>query len=291
MHCKTAGKASLLKIRGKINMSPIHFISGLPRSGSTLLSALLNQNPRFSAAMTSPVASLLSAVQPKMTGGEFSVFFDDILRANIIRGLFESYYKTELGRNKLIFDTNRIWTGKLPLLCQIYPQSKIICCVREIGWILDSIEQMLVKNPLQLSKVFNYQPGTSIYSRVELLMNSEKGLIGLPWSNLREGIFGKFSDRIILVPYKSLAQDPEATVREIYAFIDEPFYKHDFMNVSYDAADYDMQLGMPGLHTVRSKVEYTERAPAIPPDIFMKHIATDFWSVKENINKARVVGK
>ncbi len=33
----------------------LHFISGLPRSGSTLLAALLRQNPRFSAGMSSPV--------------------------------------------------------------------------------------------------------------------------------------------------------------------------------------------------------------------------------------------
>jgi len=35
----------------------LHFISGLPRSGSTLLSAILRQNPRFYAGMTSPVAT------------------------------------------------------------------------------------------------------------------------------------------------------------------------------------------------------------------------------------------
>ncbi|MEG3906006.1 sulfotransferase [Microcoleus sp. B4-C5] len=43
-----------------------HFISGLPRSGSTLLAALLRQNPRFHSAMTSPVGAqidrMLSAV-------------------------------------------------------------------------------------------------------------------------------------------------------------------------------------------------------------------------------------
>ncbi|WP_445305906.1 sulfotransferase [Microcoleus sp. T3_A4] len=32
-----------------------YFISGLPRSGSTLLAALLRQNPRFYSAMTSPI--------------------------------------------------------------------------------------------------------------------------------------------------------------------------------------------------------------------------------------------
>ena len=38
--------------------SAIHFIAGLPRSGS----ALLRQNPRFTAGMTSPVGSLFNAM-------------------------------------------------------------------------------------------------------------------------------------------------------------------------------------------------------------------------------------
>jgi hypothetical protein len=41
----------------------IHFISGLPRSGSTLLSALLRQNRRFHASMTSPVGSLVMTLE------------------------------------------------------------------------------------------------------------------------------------------------------------------------------------------------------------------------------------
>ena len=37
-----------------VNGLQYHFISGLPRSGSTLLSAILLQNPRFHAGMSSP---------------------------------------------------------------------------------------------------------------------------------------------------------------------------------------------------------------------------------------------
>jgi sulfotransferase len=32
-------------------MQKMHFISGLPRSGSTLLAGILRQNPQFHAAM------------------------------------------------------------------------------------------------------------------------------------------------------------------------------------------------------------------------------------------------
>ena len=39
-----------------------HFISGLPRAGTTLLAAILNQNPRFRAGMTSPLADIMGVV-------------------------------------------------------------------------------------------------------------------------------------------------------------------------------------------------------------------------------------
>ena len=44
-----------------------HFISGLPRSGSTMLSAILRQNPRFHAGMSSPVASLFEGADQGRT--------------------------------------------------------------------------------------------------------------------------------------------------------------------------------------------------------------------------------
>ena len=112
----------------------------------------------------------------KMSGAtEFAVFFDDERRRTIFRSVFNGYY-AHVPESCTVFDTNRTWTGKAALVKDLYPKSRIICCVREVGWIIDSIERMLRKNPQQLSRVFNYQPGTSVYGRVELLMNSESGL-------------------------------------------------------------------------------------------------------------------
>ena len=98
-------------------VSRVHFISGLPRSGSTLLSAILRQNPRFSASMTSPVSALFGAVHPKMCGGEFGVFFDDEKRTAVLKSIFNGYYPS--ASEQVIFDTNRTWTGKVSLLGQL----------------------------------------------------------------------------------------------------------------------------------------------------------------------------
>jgi sulfotransferase len=192
-----------------------HFISGLPRSGSTLLSVLLKQNPHFFAAVTSPVLGLVSALITKMSdGGEFSTFFDDQRRMAVLRGIFDAYYGDH-PFNGLIFDTNRTWTARLPILLQLYPEAHIICCVREIGWIVDSIEQMLRRNPTRVSRIFNFKPGSSIYARVETLMNSESGLVGLSWASLREAWFGPYANRLIVVNYESLVSRPEAILRRI----------------------------------------------------------------------------
>jgi sulfotransferase len=78
---------------GGFFVQKVHFISGLPRSGSTLLSAILRQNPAFHAAMSSPVGSLFDAALGTMsTNSEFSVFFPEEKRRAILENLMQTYY-------------------------------------------------------------------------------------------------------------------------------------------------------------------------------------------------------
>lgn len=271
-------------------ISSVHFISGLPRSGSTLLGAILRQNPAFSASITSPVALLCAAMQQKMSANnEFTYCFNDARRANILRGIFESYYAEEREK-RIVFDTNRTWTGKIGLLTSLYPAARIICCVRDIGWIIDSIERMLIKNPLQLSRIFNYGTGTSVYARAELLMNSDTGLIGQAWSTLREAWFGEAAQRLIIIPYDNLVQDPTRVLRQLYEELGAPLFQHDVDHVQYDEPEFDIQLGMPGLHRVEGKVAPRSRRPSIPPDLFAKYADASFWRRAElNVHGVKIL--
>ncbi|WP_284246122.1 sulfotransferase [Thalassotalea insulae] len=47
-------------------MTKYHFISGLPRSGSTLLAGILRQHPHFYAAMSSPIGALINSALKQM---------------------------------------------------------------------------------------------------------------------------------------------------------------------------------------------------------------------------------
>jgi sulfotransferase len=267
----------------------IHFISGLPRSGSTLLAAILRQNPLFHAAMTSPVGGLVIALMRQMSQEhETSVFVDDEQRAAILAGVFDAYYaRNQTG--KVVFDTNRLWCSKLPTLTGLFPNAKVIACVRHVPWILDSIERLIRRNRYEPSKIFNFDPTGTVYSRVEGL-GSGTGMVGFAWNALREAFFSEDSDRLMLLQYDTLTTHPARALAAIYEFTGEESFRHDFENVEYNADDFDARLGTPGLHVVRRAVRPTERQTVLPPDLFKRVEGDSFWRDPAlNIRNVRVV--
>jgi sulfotransferase len=258
----------------------VHFISGLPRSGSTLLAAILRQNPRFHAGMSSPVGSLFMALQGAMSQrNEAAVLIDEAQKCELLRGIFDSYYHA-IHPQKVVFDTNRAWCTKLPTLVRLFPESKMICCVRHVPWIMDSIERLIRGNAFQLSGIFGFESLNTVYTRVNRLATSD-GLVGFAIDALREAFWGEHADRLILLGYEALAKAPEDTIKQLYAFLGEPWFNHDFNNVEYEAKDFDMALGTPNLHTVRRKVEWIERATLLPPELFNRFVNDAFWMVPE----------
>jgi sulfotransferase len=266
----------------------IHFISGLPRSGSTLVAAILRQNPGIHAAMTSPVGGLFSALLRQMSAeNETSVFVDDARRTAVLRGLFASYFEWE--KHQIVFDTNRLWCSKMPALATLFPRAKVIACVRHVPWIFDSVERLVRANPLQTSKIFNFDAGGTVYSRCDGL-NAPGGMVGFAWNAMREAFFSEQSSRLMLLQYETLTANPKRAMAAVYDFIGEVEFAHDFDNVCYDAAEFDARIGMPGLHRVGKSVRVAERKTILPPDLFRKHEVNSFWRVPEqNINSVRIV--
>lgn len=254
----------------------IHFIAGLPRSGSTVLSALLLQNPALHAGITSPVGSLVGTVLREVSqGNETSVLIDDAQRQALLRGLFSAYYHA-IHPTQTVFDTNRAWTMRVDLLAALFPQAKIICCVRHIPWIIDSIEQLIRRNRWELSRIFDFDPAGSVYSRADGLM-SRTGMIGFALNALKQGMHGVESGRLLLLPYETLAREPGYAMKAVYSFTGLPHFEHDFQNIAFDAAEFDARLGTPGLHNVRPATGAIERKTILPPDLWARYEGESIW--------------
>lgn len=265
-----------------------HFISGLPRSGSTLLAALLRQNPRFHAGMTSPVGALFAGMLNEFSAGsEFGPVVSQAQRRRLLHGLFDSYYADQADK-QVIFDTNRLWTSKLPAIRDLFPQAKVIACVRNVAWVMDSIERLYRANPYENTKLFNDDAErNTVYSRVETLAQRNR-LVGFAWAALKEAYYGEQADSMLIVDYDLLARAPERILRLVYEFLGEPWFEHDFEHVEYDAPEFDQALGLAGLHKVRPSVKIDDRPSILPPDLFEQYASLSFWEDGRN-SRANVI--
>lgn len=260
-------------------MKEFFFISGLPRSGSTLLSAILRQNPEFYADISSPVQGLIGATINVITGSESNHLIDEDRRKSILRATFNAYY--EAVEPKTVFDTSRGWTAKTSLLKSLYPQTKIICCVRDLFWILDSFERIAAKNTLWNASLTDDESRQTVTTRCDALMDVKKeGQVVKPYYFLEEGLLLN-PDMIMLVEYESLCKKPESVMRELYGFIGKQYFEHDFKNVEYDNEVYDKALNMKSLHTVRKEVSWIERPSILPKSVWEKYADKEFWRVPE----------
>lgn len=255
----------------------IHFISGLPRSGSTLLAALLRQNPRFHAEMSSPLCQMYGALDGAMSGrNEYHLFIDMEQRQAILRGLFDSYY-ARVHAARVVFDTNRVWCSRLAGLAELFPDCRVICCVRNLEWILDSFERLAQKNPFIHSKIYNFDASGNVYTRTDILTGSV-GQVRVPLDGLRQAFYGEHASRLLIITYESLTRSPDTTLRRVYEFIAEPPFAHDFDNVAYAASAFDQSVNTPGLHDVAKRVAFVPRPSVLPPDLIKRFQSWNFWT-------------
>jgi sulfotransferase len=269
----------------------LHFISGLPRSGSTLLAGLLRQNPRFHAAMTSPVAGMVNALLNSFAAAnETSVFLDEERRRAILRAAIEAYY-APMADCDVVFDTNRAWCARLPLLRALYPEARVICCVRDVAWVMDSFERLVRRNALEPALLFGKpEERATVYSRTEALGHRDR-VVGFAWSALKEAYYGEHSRQLLLVDYDLLTQRPTECLDLIYGWLGEEPFAHDVENVEYDEPEFDRRLGAPGLHTVKRRVEPVSRRMVLPPDLAEKYARLAFWRDPAGSEAYRIVPK
>lgn len=272
-----------------MSSNTMHFITGLPRSGSTLLGALMRQNPRFHASMSSPVASLFAGLLDQVSAGsEFSTVVTNEQRKRLLRGLFDSFY-ADKPEGSVVFDTNRMWAANMTAIADLYPQAKVIACVRNVAWIMDSIERLYRANPYENTRLFNDAvERNTVYSRVDTL-GMRNRLVGYSWSALKEAFYCEQASALLIVEYDLLARAPEKVLPLVYQFIGEPWYEgHDFNHVEFDAPEFDNALGLSGLHKVRQQVAYVPRPSILPPDLFAQYENMSFWQDVAN-SRANVI--
>lgn len=261
-----------------------YFMSGLPRTGSSLLSALLNQNPRFYCGPSTPIASTMQTLEDHFGKDElYKASPVPYYKDATIGALLPNYYN---GIDKpVIIDKNRSWLRRIDKIQYYFgiENPKIICTVRDLSEILASFIEMIHRNnstgtnfvDKELSKV---KAPINDFSRCQLIASD--GPLGRSYSGLQIAIDMGFRPNIHFVEYNDLMSDPRNTMIKIYEFLGEEYFEHDFNNVQKTVQEDDGAIyGLPDMHDVRPSIKSISKNPSevIPQKVIDDVKGLEFW--------------
>ena len=260
-----------------------YFDCGLPRSGSTLLTALLNQNPKIHAGTLSPVFELMYYSRELLSKGEQAKafpkpkIFREITTNNII-----TYYSDV--NNEVVIDKCRAWPAHINLIKDyITNNPKLICTVRHPLDILASFITLFHKDgTLNFIDKAMLQQGLTITddNRCHYMMNPG-GIIWESMNALAVAYRQKQQHHIHLIQYDDLVSNPSQEIAKLHGFLELDPFVYDFDNVVAKDREKDAEIyGLPTMHEVRKKVNkiskpYTE---VLSAEVINKYINYDFWN-------------
>lgn len=264
-----------------------YFIAGLPRSGSTVLSCILNQNPRFYSGPSSPVTGLMVQTENILMNDElfFAVQKPEKGKQIISNIIHNFYFDVE---KPVIFDKNRSWTDR-PEYIQGYfnIEPKILCPVRNIDEILTSFISMHKRNPYETNGKINFIDEMLVKLSIPLndenrckFLSSSDGVLGQSYNSIKKCLMEGKEKYLHFIEYDDLISSPEKTMEGIYEFLEEEFYNHSFNDIVSTNEEKDtITYGFADMHQVREKLEKTSPSPkdVLPEDILSGCKDLEFW--------------
>ena len=229
----------------------IHMLTGLPRSGSTLLCNLLMQNPDIYCSPTSGLSSVLTLLRDQWDVQPAHRANDCHDRIAAMRGLADNYHATD---RPVVIDKSRGWPVVSELSDELFPGSVMIATVRPVTEILASMElrwRETVKRSIPPDQRQNPQAFASVESRCAHWMQPG-GVVFGPLNQLNDAIRRGQGNRIALVDFESFCCDPLSVVGNIYDSLGLARFPHDPEQVEDHCAERDSEHGYANLHTMRS---------------------------------------
>jgi len=250
-------------------MKKIHFMAGLPRSGSTLLGTLLNQNPEIYASHSTHLRrSMKNYIQQVPTYESAKYGYRINGYQQVLRNMAQSFYE-DIDK-PIIIDKSREWCTlySINMARVITDDVKIVFPIRPILEVLASFVNLAEKNPDNFIDrdmrnedfwPYHYRPLSD--ARCDWLMNENKqidaALFGYALSQSDE-----YKDMFCLVEYENLCNDPQSELNKIYDFLGVDRYEHDFSEIkSKEELNSGQFFGIPEIHHVGKQIEKSRTSP------------------------------
>ena len=254
-----------------------HFMAGLPRSGSTVLAALMNQHPDIYSSPQTDLIGMLYELNEKIPSYEsFRAGLFHKGYENVMESLADNFYANI--DKPVVIDKNRGWgtpynfTNLSPY---VNKDGKVILTLRPILEVLASFVKISKKTQEvtghlpylnQDMWVTNYRSESD--AQVDNLMQAngeiERAIFSI--ANLLKN----YGDRVYVVWFDDLLDNPQHTMNGIYDFLGVDRREHNFNSIKeIDKHDDLGGYGIVGLHDVAKKL----KRPSTRPEDYLSEYA------------------
>lgn len=244
-------------------MGDIVFLSGLPRTGSTLLTSILSQNEQIHTQGNSALCQLMWDTKVSCENTEQMKNSPDVTN-KLLEAIPSIFYD---GIDKHIVDKCRSWTlpANLELIDKYLTKSpKIIVMLRPI---LDIVKSFVYVRTLNGWK----NPETGLLDDgSEPIMRSLDGI-----KHAKSIDSGQF----LYLWYDDLVNNPKQTINKIYDFCGWEKFDHQFVNIKNLTPERDDLLGLLGLHDIRTNLSRRTIDIKLSDELYEKAISLEAHSL------------
>lgn len=221
----------------------VSFLSGIQRSGSTLLTKVLNQHPQMFASNTSPLFDYMFFAVEKLTelkrtsSAAHYIDVDHILRSTV-----DAFYN--FTDKPHVLDKHRAWASNYTNVHQqVVANPKMIVTLRPVEEVITSFHTILNKNgtPISIAQIYK----DFLEEHIPTMIES-----------------AQFIDHLCIVEYDELTLHPTETFERITKFLELDPFTFNFGQIIDTDPENDVKWGIKNLHAVRSSINVESIDPA-----------------------------
>ena len=238
-----------------LNSKQLFFLVAMPRSGNTLFSSIMNQNPDIGCTANSITLEIMKDLFLLKRTDVFLNYPDHKSLDNVLDTVFDTFYKD--WNYKYIIDRGPVMTsGNLALMQKHYKRPfKCIVLLRDLMDVLASYIKWFENEPTAFPNRYNCK---NIEEKLSKVMNKD-GAVAKDLEAIQNSY--NYPDMCHYIKYDDLVAKPEQVISEVYQFLDIPYYKHDFKSLKQfevNGMTYDDNIVGNKMHTIRTEIKREE---------------------------------
>lgn len=224
----------------------------MPRSGNTLFSSIMNQNPDIGTTANSITLEIMKDLFLLKQTDVFQNYPDHKSLDNVLDVVFDTFYKD--WNYKYIIDRGPVLTpGNLMLMQKHYKRPfKCIILLRDLMDVLASYIKWFENEPTAFPNRYNCK---NTEEKLSMIMNKE-GAVAKDLEAIKNSY--NYPDMCHYIKYDDLVANPEHVISELYKFLDIPYYKHNFKSLKQfqvNGMTYDDNIVGNKMHTIRTEIK------------------------------------